>query len=80
MNSLQCIDHHAALLTKLFGVDQGSLKKNLELILGKKKNLSERKLTEIRNQFEEAKTFFEEIQFKEGLRVLNDLEPKFKVN
>jgi len=79
INSLQCNDYYAQLLTKLFGVDQGSLKKNLELIIGKKQNLSERKLTEIRNQFEEAKTFFEEIQFKEGLRILNDLEQKFKV-
>ncbi len=58
LNSLQCNDHYAALLTKLYGVDQGSLKKNLELILGKKKNLSERKLTEVQNQFEEARTFF----------------------
>lgn len=80
MNSLQCNDRYAQLLTKLYGVDQGSLKKNLELILGKKKNLSERKLTEIRNQFDEAKAFFEEIQFKEGLRVLNDLQQKFRVN
>ncbi len=80
INALQCNDHYTALLTKLLGVDQGSLKKSLELILGKKKNLSERKLTEIQNQFEEAKTFFEEIQFEEGLHVLNNLEQKFKVN
>lgn len=80
LNSLQCNDQYAALLTKLYGVDQGSLKKNLELIFGKKKNLSELKLTEIQNRFQEAQNFFEEIQFKEGLRILNELEQKFKVN
>jgi hypothetical protein len=37
VNSLQCNDHYAALLMKLYGVDQGSLKKNLELIFGSKK-------------------------------------------
>lgn len=80
MNSLQCKDQYAGLLTKLYGVDPGSLKKNLELIFGKKKNLSERKLTEIQNRFQEAQDFFEEMEFKEGLRILNELEQKFKVN
>jgi hypothetical protein len=80
INSLQCNEHYAASLTNLYGVDPGSLKKNLELILGKKKNLSERKLTEIGNQFEEARTFFENIQSKEGVRILNELEQKFKLN
>lgn len=80
MNSLQCNDQYAALLRKLFGVDQGSLKKNLELIYGKKKNFPPRKYTEIRNRFQEAYNFFEEIQFTEGLRILNQLEQKFKVS
>jgi len=80
VNSLQCNDQYAATLMKLYGVDQGSLKKNLELIFGKKKNLSERKYPEIRNRFQEAYSFFENIQFKEGRRILNELEQKFSSN
>jgi hypothetical protein len=76
-NSLQCNDNYAQLLMKLYGVDQGSIKKNLELILGKKKNLSERKHTEISNRFQEAHSFLEEIQCKQGIQVLNELEQKF---
>jgi len=80
INSLQCNDQYAATLMKLYGVDQGSLKKNLELIFGRKKNLSERKYTEIGNRFQEAYNFFEEIQFKEGIRILSELEQKFSSN
>ncbi len=80
LNSLQCNDQYAALLMKLYGVDQGSLKKNLELIFSKKKNLTERKITEIQNRFQEAYNFFEEIQFKEGMRILDELEQKFKAH
>lgn len=36
MNTLLCNDQSASLLMKLYGVDPGSLKKNLELIYGKK--------------------------------------------
>jgi fucose 4-O-acetylase-like acetyltransferase len=79
-NSLQCNDRYATLLTKLYGVDQGSLKKNLELLFGNKKNLSERKLTEIRNQFQEAHDFFENIEFRDGLKTLGQLEQKFRSN
>ncbi|GEO11374.1 hypothetical protein [Segetibacter aerophilus] len=79
-NSLQCNDRYAELLTKLFGVDQGSIKKNLELFLGKRKNLSERKYTEISNRFQEARSFFEELQFKEAQQILDQLEQKFKVS
>ena len=77
MNSLQCNDHTAALLTNLFGVDQGSLKKNLELIYGKKRDLPPRKLTEIVNRVEEATTFFEAIDFPNGIAVLNDWKKKY---
>ncbi len=80
INSLQCNDQYAALLMKLYGVDQGSLKKKLELIFSKQKNQTERKITEIRNRFQEANDFFEEIQFKEGLRILDVLEQKFKAH
>lgn len=77
MNASQCNDHFARLQMKLFGVDQGSLKKNLELILGKKKGLTERKQTEIRHRFEEAYAFFEELQFPQGVLILKELEAKF---
>lgn len=77
INMLQCNDHYAGLLMQLFGVDQGSLKKNLELILGKKKDLSARKQTEIRNRFDEAYAFFEQLQFSQGILILKELESKF---
>lgn len=80
INSLQCNDQYATLLTKLYGVDQGSLKKNLELILSKKKNLPQRKFTEIKNRFGEAFIFFEEMQCKEGVRILRELEQKFSIS
>jgi hypothetical protein len=76
-NSLCCNEHYAALLMKLYGVDQGSLKKNVELIFGSKKHLSERKLTEISNRFEEARSFLEAVEFTQGVSILNELEQKF---
>jgi hypothetical protein len=77
-NSLQCNDHYAGLLTQLFGVDQGSLKKNLELILGKRRELSVRKQTEIENRFKEAYGLLEKLQFSKGVLILKELEAKFK--
>jgi hypothetical protein len=77
INSLRCNDHYAAMLMKLYGVDQGRLKKNLELIFGSRKHLSERKATEISNRFEEARNFFEAIEFTKGLSILSELEQKF---
>lgn len=79
MNSLQCNDQTAAHLTHLFGVDQGSLKKNLELIYGKKKDLPPRKLTEIANRLDEAITFFESINFPKGIAILQDWKKKYAV-
>lgn len=78
MNTLQCNDHFARIQMKLFGVDQGSLKKNLELLLGKKKGMTERKQTEIRHRFEEAYAFFEELQFPQAVLILKELEAKFQ--
>lgn len=72
-------DHTANLLLKLYGVDRGSLRTNLELIAGsssKRKNLGERKCTEIRNRFEEARSFFKEMDFQKGTSLLLDLEIK----
>ena len=77
INTLQCNDRSAALLMKLYGVDNGSMKKNLELILGKKRELPPRKYTEIQNRFDEACAFFEDLQFKKGIQILRELEARF---
>ncbi|MEJ0105480.1 MAG: hypothetical protein WDO19_24260 [Bacteroidota bacterium] len=45
---------------KLYGVDRGSVKANLEMIMGnpaRRKNLTDRRRTEIRNRFAEATNF-----------------------
>lgn len=78
INTLKCNDQSAGLLMKLYGVDKGSLKKNLELILGKKRQLSPRKYTEIQNRFGEAYAFFEELEFRKGIQMLEELERKFQ--
>jgi|ERR1035437_4977938 hypothetical protein len=80
MNTLQCNDQSAELLMKLYGVDPGSIKKSLAIIYGKKDKLTDRRLTEIKNRFEEAFTFFEEIKFPEGIQMLKKLEQKFNVH
>ena len=70
-------DRIAQLLQKLYGVDRGSLRNNLDLIAGtgrKRKNLGERKVTEIRNRFEEAIIFLEEIEYPQGIKTLKELE------
>lgn len=74
MNTLQCNDQSAELLMKLFGVDKGRVKKNLNLIIGKKRSHTPRKLTEIQNGFSEAYKFFDELKFSKGVRILEDLE------
>jgi hypothetical protein len=78
INMLQCNDKFATLQMKLYGVDQGSLKKNLELILGKKKALLPRKKTEVLNRFDEAISYFEEMEFPRGVQVLLELRTKFQ--
>ena len=78
INTLQCNDHSASLLMKLYGVDNGSLKKNLELIFGKKRHLPPRKFTEIHKRFDEASIFFENLQFTKGIQILRELEVKFQ--
>lgn len=77
VNAIQCNDQSAELLMKLYGIDKGSIKKNLELIIGKRKNLPARKMTEIQNRFTEAYQFFEELQFSKGIHILQDLEMRF---
>jgi hypothetical protein len=76
MDSLQCNDNSAKLMAALYGVDAGSLKKNLVLIMGKSKELSSRRSTELRNQFQEAFAFFDETGFTKGTELLHQLEFK----
>ena len=79
LDSIKCDDNSANLLTKLFGVVLSSLKKNLKLIMttSKRKNLSERKITEIRNRFNETYSFLEELDCVKGIKKLKELEAKF---
>lgn len=80
IRGLQANDQSAGLLMKLYGVDRGRLKTNLELMIGnsvKRKNLTDRKRTEIRNRFSEAYQFFEELNFAKGSQILKELEMKF---
>jgi hypothetical protein len=79
INSLQPTDRYAGLLAKLFGVDPGSLKNHLELLMGPssaRKDLIKRKRTEVSNRFSEAYQFLEDLQLPAGIQVLKDLEGK----
>lgn len=70
----------ANILMRLYGVDEGSMKKNIDLILGssaRRKNLTERKRTEMKNRFDEAYHFFQMLHFDQGLQILKELEMKF---
>lgn len=62
---------------KLFGKDQGGIKDELQLVLGKKQELPQRKRTEIQNRFNDVYAFFEELQFAEGISFLKTIEGKF---
>jgi hypothetical protein len=79
LNAISCDDHSANLLKRLYGVDAGSIKKNLELILGtaKRKNMSERKITELRNRFAETYDYLEVLKFNAGIEKLKELEANF---
>jgi len=79
MKALQPNDQFAGILMKLYGVDRGSIKNNLELLFGngaKRRNLTDRKRTEIQNRFAEAYKFFEELNYPQGSNLLEKLEIK----
>lgn len=79
MNAIETNEKFAAQLVKLYGVDQRSLKNNMELLLGsstKRKGLSQRALTEISNRFAEAYQFFEALKFNKGEKILKELETR----
>jgi hypothetical protein len=84
LNAVQPSEQFAGILAKLYGVDRGSLKTNLELILGssgRRANLSDRRRTEILNRFSEAKNFLNELKFSKGIEILESIELKyFNVN
>ncbi len=67
------------MLTRIYGVDSGSMKKSLELLLlkSKRKNLSDRKKTEVEKSFSEAYNFFEENGYKKNITKLKELELNF---
>lgn len=79
LKPLTCDDHSANLLMKLYGVDPGSMKKNMELILvtSKRKNMEDRQKTELRNRFAETYDYLEALEFKAGIVRLKELEAKF---
>jgi hypothetical protein len=79
LNAISCDDHSANLLRKLYGVDSGSMKKNLELILGtaKRKYMTDRKITELRNRFAETYDYLEALEFSAGIETLKELEVSF---
>lgn len=79
INGITPNDQNAQLLQQLYGVDRGSLRNNLELIAGaksKRKSFGERKITEIRNRFEEAAAFFKQLDYPQGIKMLKQLEDK----
>lgn len=68
-------DRIAGLLTKLYGVDSGSLKKNIDiLICPSAYKFSERKLTELRNRFTETYDFLEVIKYSAAIDCLKQIE------
>ncbi len=77
--SLPCNDRTAGLLTKLYGVDAGSMKKEFRTYsCGKQtETLNRRKRTELKNRFNEAYDFLEQIGFPQGVTRLKELEMKF---
>ncbi len=79
LNAISCNDQSANLLKRLYGVDSGSIKKSLELIMGtsKRKNMSDRKITELKKCFSDTYAFLEELEFKIGIQKLKELEVSF---
>lgn len=78
LNAGLSIDQLSKILMKLYGVDGGSIRKNIELIFNKRSQLSPRKQKEVEKGFEEAYSFFDEVGHKKGTSLLKDLEMKLK--
>jgi len=81
INALQTNDRFAISMMRLYGKDSGSIKRNMVLIAGAPnsvKSLSQREKTEIRNRFNEAYDFLDQLPFPEGIKVLKALEVRFQ--
>lgn len=66
------------LLMNLFGSSPDSLQKALKLISCKVTSLTPHKQTELEKSLEEARTFFTELEFPQGLEIIGHLERKFR--
>jgi hypothetical protein len=80
MNTMKDNKKFSILLMKLYGVSPAGLKQNMDLLFGssiKKKNLTDRGRTEISNRFEEAASFFEEMNFLKGVEMVRRMEANF---
>ncbi|GAA0548178.1 hypothetical protein [Chitinophaga japonensis] len=69
---------YGRLLTHLFGKDPDAMHEDLKLITCKAKKLSPHQQTEIEKSLEEARSFFEGIEFPYGIEVVANLDRKFK--
>jgi hypothetical protein len=79
MKSLHNADEYTHLLTQLYGVDQRSIKKSIDLFFGStihRAKLKGRARTEIENRFTEARSFFQQLSFKKAVPLLDELEAK----
>lgn len=79
MDPLTCNNESSLMLTELYGVDTGSMKKNLELLFmkNKRKHFSERNKTEYKNCFEEAYSYFEKCNCLKGVEKVKKFETVF---
>jgi len=79
IKSISNSDEHTQLLTELYGIDQRSIKKSIDLFFGSaihRSKLKGRARTEIENRFSEARAFFQQLSFKKGMALLDELETK----
>ena len=76
MNALQCNRKFAIQLTKVFGLSLKGVSTALKFIYVMDKGVKPRKITEVRQDFENAYSFFEEMNFAEATAILLALEQK----
>jgi uncharacterized protein (DUF924 family) len=79
LKSVNNSGEYAQALTQLYGVDQRSIKKSIDLFFGSsihRAKLKGRARTEIENRFTEARSFFQQLSFKKAMVLLDELEAK----
>ncbi|TXJ27602.1 MAG: hypothetical protein E6Q24_07140 [Chitinophagaceae bacterium] len=66
------------LLMKIYGIDPGSIKKNLDMLISPRSlsKVSNRKMTEIRNCFNDVYQVFEELHLEDAVDYLKRLESR----